>query len=685
MIVPLTCVSCIIQKPKMRLLLIVLYCILLTTTFACKKSTEDSSITDFTYLSFSKDILDFRVTPKVKFDKSGLMFSDQGAWFAFSLIDTINQDIGFSGPFLMTQENGVWLSSKMTSLTVKEKDTKIDFKLKDQSSYSSHLSQSYHSEQIDLKQELYFLSGLTTFIQMELSNKLNEAIELELTWQNDKILADGITLTSVDNLLMISSTNSEATGYLNFPEGAKLSLTNSTEYYSRINIVLAPQASRELVLSMSFIFPEYDWPTEKKKISNNNFDSVLIERKLEKNQILKSLINKRKIKYTTDNYSKVLAKAQLTMQNNWRIPAGEIKYQGLFPSYHYKWFNGFWSWDSWKHAVGLSYYHTELAKDQIKLIYDFQLDNGFIVDCVFRDTMIENHNFRDTKPPLSAWAVAKIYEQDKDLEFISYMYDRLKKYHYWWYEERDHDKDGICEYGSTDGSILAAKWESGMDNAIRFDNAEILQNGLYAFSLNQESVDLNAYLYTEKKYLQQLANALEKKEDSAQFENEAAKLKTIIQSQFYDERDGWFYDTNLEGDKFIKGEGSEGWTALWAKAATAEQAASVKNKMMNTSKFFTKVPFQSMSADHPKFDPLKGYWRGPNWLDQSYFGIKGLRHYGYTEEADKATIQLLKGAEGILEKGKPIRENYHPLTGEGLNANNFSWSAAHIIMLLVKE
>ena len=133
----------------MRLLLIVLYCILLTTTFACKKSTEDSSITDFTYLSFSKDILDFRVTPKVKFDKSGLMFSDQGAWFAFSLIDTINQDIGFSGPFLMTQENGVWLSSKMTSLTVKEKDTKIDFKLKDQSSYSSHLSQSYHSEQID--------------------------------------------------------------------------------------------------------------------------------------------------------------------------------------------------------------------------------------------------------------------------------------------------------------------------------------------------------------------------------------------------------------------------------------------------------------------------------------------------------------------------------------------------------
>jgi putative isomerase len=107
--------------------------------------------------------------------------------------------------------------------------------------------------------------------------------------------------------------------------------------------------------------------------------------------------------------------------------------------------------------------------------------------------------------------------------------------------------------------------------------------------------------------------------------------------------------------------------------------------MMDSDKFFTKVPFQTMSADHEKFNPLKGYWRGPNWLDQAYFGVKGLRNYGFIEEADKAAIQIIKGAEGILEKGKPIRENYHPHTGVGLNAKNFSWSAAHIITLLMKD
>ena len=106
---------------------------------------------------------------------------------------------------------------------------------------------------------------------------------------------------------------------------------------------------------------------------------------------------------------------------------------------------------------------------------------------------------------------------------------------------------------------------------------------------------------------------------------------------------------------------------------------------MRPEKFFTTVPFQTMSADHEKFNPLKGYWRGPNWLDQAYFGVKGLRNYGFNEEADQATTQIIKGAKGVLGKGASIRENYHPLTGEGLNAQNFSWSAAHLIMLLQED
>jgi putative isomerase len=629
--------------------------------------------------SLSQNILNYRITPKNSFDKSGLMFSDQGAWFAYSFPDSLPVP-GFSGPFLMTQQNGVWSSQNLTYLNVQNQI----WTSHKTNSYNSHLEQIFTSDDIQLTQRLVFGSGHTSYIQTEINNIANRDILVEYQWENKPILADSLKLNTDDNEVKITSTKSTAIGYLNFSENVILENKNDFHTVST-TLNLTEGDSKRFIVSQTFIFPEYSWEDEKEEIRTLDFDSLLEARKREKDEQLTSLIKARRTNFLDNKYTHVLAKAHLTLQNNWRIPAGEIKHEGFFPSYHYEWFNGFWSWDSWKHAVGLSHYNTDLAKKQIKLMFEFQDEDGFVADCVYRDTTIEAHNYRDTKPPLSVWSVAKVYEKDKDLDFIKELYPKLKKYHNWWYSKRDHDQDGLCEYGSTDGSLIAAKWESGMDNAIRFDHSKILKNSENAYSLDQESVDLNAYLYAEKVFLSTLAKELNLLQDVQVWKSTAEKLKLKIQEQFYDENDGWFYDTTMDGKTFIKGEGSEGWTALWAKAATQNQAESVRDRMMNPQKFFTKVPFQTMSADHPKFDPKNGYWRGPNWLDQSYFGVKGLRNYGFYNEADKASIQILEGAEGLLSKGKSIRENYHPITGEGLHAKNFSWSAAHIIMLLQKD
>jgi putative isomerase len=653
----------------------IIYLFAISILLSCSNKKEQQS-----YLKFSEDVLNYQITPTKKFDKNGLMFSDQGAWFAYSIPNSTNIT-GFTGPFLMTQQNGIWSSTALTNLVI----DKNNWKSHTSKSYNSHLEQTYISENLELNQKLVFLSGHTSLIKTTIKNIGTTKIPITYQIKNNPLLADGLTFSATNNQLTILSTKTNAVGHIVFPESTKIIVSDSIYTTIKNRVFLEPNETKEFTISQTFIFPEYSWDTEKNNVKNSSFNTVLNNRKSEKNLQLKSIIENRKSKFLDDKYAVLLAKAQLTLQNNWRIPAGEIKHEGLFPSYHYKWFNGFWSWDSWKHSVGLSYYNTDLAKKQIKLMFEFQNPDGFVADCVYRDTTIENHNYRDTKPPLSAWAVAKIYEKDNDIEFVKYMYPKLKLYHQFWYAKRDHDQDGLCEYGSTDGSLVAAKWESGMDNAIRFDNSKIVKNGEGAYSIDQESVDLNAYLYVEKKYLAQLATALNNENDATKFTQEAAILKTKIQTQFYDVNDGWFYDTNLDGNKFIKGEGSEGWTALWAKAATQEQAEAVRKRMLNPKKFYTKVPFQTMSADHEKFNPLKGYWRGPNWLDQAYFGVKSLRNYGFNEDADKASIQILKGGEGILGKGKAIRENYHPLTGKGLNAQNFSWSAAHIIMLLQKD
>ncbi len=664
----------------------IIYILALVVVFSCETESETAKTQDLSYLNYSKNILDYNLIPKHPKDKNGLIFSDQGAWFAYSFPDSIVNNGGFSGPFLMTQQNGVWISPSLSQLSIKNQNNQdIIWSNTERNSYNSHLEQVFNSENLSLKQELVYSSGHTALIKSTITNDGEHPLEVSVEWKGQTIFADGLSFSSNGNQLNINSSKSDAIGHIVFEKGTKINSFDSIYNTVVETIQLEPKETKEINISQTFIFSEYSWETESNILKTIDFDSILSIRKSEKNSELKSLISNKRKPFSDSIYSEVLAKASLTLQNNWRIPAGEIKYEGLFPSYHYKWFNGFWSWDSWKHAAGLSYYNPELAKKQMKLMFEFQNEDGFVADCVFRDTTIEKHNYRDTKPPLSAWAVTKIYEKDKDLAFIEYMYPKLKKYHEWWYLKRDHDQDGLCEYGSTDGSLIAAKWESGMDNAIRFDDSKILKNSEGAYSIDQESVDLNAYLYAEKLYLSTLAEALQHQEDASRYTEEAAHLKSRIQSQFYDKEDGWFYDTNLDGDKFIKGEGSEGWTALWAKAASQEQAGAVKNKMMNPKKFYTKVPFQTMSADHEKFNPLKGYWRGPNWLDQAYFGVKGLRNYDFIEDANKATIQILEGAEGVLGKGKSIRENYHPITGGGLNAQNFSWSAAHIIMLLMND
>lgn len=367
----------------------------------------------------------------------------------------------------------------------------------------------------------------------------------------------------------------------------------------------------------------------------------------------------------------------MTLVSNWRSPRGNLTHDGLFPSSAVSYFNGFWAWDSWKHAAALARFDTQLAKQQVRAMYAHQNEQGMIADVVYVDSTEDN--WRDTKPPLSGWAIQTIFEIDRDFSFVKEMYPRLVNYHEWWYRERDHDGDGLAEYGSTDGTLIAAKWESGMDNAVRFDDTALLKNGDKAWSMNQESVDLNAYLYREKRALAELATALELPEDARRWEAERKALGDKIRSSMFDDERGWFSDVSIDGKRFLNAEGPEGWIPLWAGLATPEQAARVRERMLDPDRFRTFAPLPTVSRDNAEFSD--GYWRGLVWIDQAWFGIEGLRRYGFEDDAEALAAQLLQNLRGAVVPGVPLRENYHPLTGEGRNASHFSWTAAHLLMI----
>lgn len=200
-----------------------------------------------------------------------------------------------------------------------------------------------------------------------------------------------------------------------------------------------------------------------------------------------------------NSYRNIAVKAMMTLNSNWRSSAGDILRGCSFPSY-VGFIGGCWSWDAWQIASGNVLYNPEGAKSEMLALFDYQADNGMVPD--FINYNKKRNNWRDSKPPVASWGAMNVYKATGDKKFLEEIFDKLYKFHNWWYNDRDHNKNGICEYGSTDGSLIAAAWESGMDNGVRFDDTEILNNGRDdAWSMNQESICLNSFLYIDKKYL----------------------------------------------------------------------------------------------------------------------------------------------------------------------------------------
>lgn len=641
------------------------------------------------------DILNIKGVPDSTTDRAVFAFSDLGAWHGYALpSDEDTKHTGsFVGPFIMTQGNGIWLSDGLSNMNIVDTKTQKTINLQAaevvaNTAFPNRLYQSFQIKNPALlvETQLIFVSNRTAVIELAIQNKSkNETPELAIQWTGNSFLEE-VSFAPHPKGVLIDFGKNKNIGWISTPSEGDIDFDIQPEQYKIQTSHKSLQTNTiwKTYLSQSFCFSEKE--REKEAVILEEFfatpHSFFTKNENRWNDNITKITQNLHPEFDTEAHRKIAVKCLQTLHNNWRSPAGFLKHDGLFPSYNYEWFNGFWSWDSWKHAVAIARFDPELAQNQIRAMYDFQDEKGMIADCVYRDNSIEEHNWRDTKPPLSAWATWTVFEESKDENFLRELFPKIEKYHNWWYKYRDINQNGLCEYGSTDASLVAAKWESGMDNAVRFDAVKIIPNPLQGGSMNCESIDLNAYLFAEKKYLAKIANALEKPNKAKQYETDAEQLKQAVHKRFYDEKAGWFFDFDLANNAHIKIFGSEGWTPLWTKLATPEQAAQIKKTMTDSTKFATFIPFPTLAADHPKFKPDGGYWRGPVWLDQAYFAIQGLKNYGYETEAIQFSHHLFDRLEGLKNDDLPIRENYHPHTGKGLESNHFSWSAAHLLMLL---
>lgn len=675
-------------KPGLNLIRILSLLIGLVCLSSCS-NIEVHETNSWSRESFS-NVLDVEGTPEERGDFSTFFFSDQGAWFGFALPDSgdFKEVSAIVGPFLMS--HGEWIGKSFAQLEIidlqsESKKNLLQSATRVNEYFPGLLSCSMTADRVTVNQQLWFDNQSMAIVQAKVKNISSEPLSIKPVLRGSSWIENISMNATPDGIsARLQDTGDELGVHLLKDEIEEIRLSSD---YNGYEIVLssleaiAPGNTMSIRYAISFNEnPSHENAQQQdqeiqqvlKKI-DNSFDNNTHRW----NGYISKILSARTQFLSDVSYQRLAVKSLQTLILNWRAGRGSLEHGGLFPSASVWYFNGFWGWDSWKHAVALARFEPQLAEEQILTMFDHQDEYGMIADCVYADS--SEDNWRNTKPPLAAWSVKKLYDLTKNHDFVEIVYPKMVKYHEWWYQNRDHDKNGLCEYGSTDGTIIAARWESGVDDGVHYDSTNIVQNNPSAWSMDQESVDLNAYLWFEKRCLAELADVLQRKVEAQYFRAEAADLQTQIQDLMFDEAVGYFFDIRLDDKSKIEVYGSQGWIPLWVGLASKDQATAVRNHMVNPEKFATYLPLPTVAKDNPEF--MTGYWRGPVWLDQAFFGISGLRRYGFEEDANNFSKQIFQRAEGLLNDKRPIRENYNPLTGEGMKVNHFSWSAAHLLMM----
>lgn len=155
-----------------------------------------------------------------------------------------------------------------------------------------------------------------------------------------------------------------------------------------------------------------------------------------------------------------------------------------------------------------------------------------------------NAKFSPTQghPPLWVVAADDYLQQtggDRELKALFLKTARLQL---GWFERERHAKpDGFLYL-----DIVNHKWESGVDQGIRFDDS-----GLASAHPNSTAcVDATSHVYQEYVYAAKWARELG--DDAAPLEKRAAELKTFIQTKLWDQKEGFFYDSWIV-DGSVKG------------------------------------------------------------------------------------------------------------------------------------
>ena len=387
-----------------------------------------------------------------------------------------------------------------------------------------------------------------------------------------------------------------------------------------------------------------------------------------------------------------------------------------------------WNWDSAFIALGYSHFNLDFSITEIETLLDGQWDDGMVPHILFHEkdtSYFPNHTTWKcgknipssgiTQPPVLATILKKIIENnqlnDDQNSRILKILIKIKKYHEWFIKFRDPNKTGLV-------SILHP-WESGYDNSPIWD--EPMSNILVDKDLNYQRRDLEVSNSDErplkkdydryvtirdqfrdvnydpnKLYELSIFNVVDVGFNSLFLKANKDLVKLLKKFKLnYDELDFFISKSeseiiklyNYDSDEFVSKDLNTNKDILIPSITNYfTLTADLKNdklnkKIINNLKNHNlneKYIFSTIKTDHQTFEE-KRYWRGPVWINCNWLIYEGLKN------KDKEYSIKIKNETISLIENKGFHEYYSCNDGSVMGANNFSWSAALYLDLVMQK
>jgi hypothetical protein len=392
--------------------------------------------------------------------------------------------------------------------------------------------------------------------------------------------------------------------------------------FENYKVKIAIKPGEQKTINFSY---RIEYKGQPNKNAFGNFDSIYTKR-LEPYKInsLKGTQN--------DDVKRTYLKAYSVMRANTESAVGNMKCTWTTPDRtpHRK----MWLWDSGFHAMGIKYFDKVWAEDAIKAVLEYQREDGFIAHMMDPDKCSDI-----TQPPVLAWAVWDVYQTAKDKSFLEYSFPKLKLFLEWIEKNRDANHNGLFEWVHGD--------ESGMDNSPRFDSVKTF-----------DAVDFSCFMVNDYYYMSEIAREIGKKNEAESFLKKKNSLIDNINKNLWDEDRRFYFDKYFTG-KFSNVESISNFLSLFAKIADERKADLVIAQLTDSTKWWTNIPGPSVSLQDQTFG--SNMWRGPVWVNYSYFNFIGLRNYGCNELAFRLLDRTINSMAEWYKKEGSIFEFYDPL------------------------